>query len=69
MTRWAEDPTIEPPEGHRWMRPVPDECPACECHTARVCEAQLWAQASPPTYADGTAYLKPCPCRTAARRR
>lgn len=62
MTRWVEDPSLEAPDGHRWMRPVPDDCPNCPCHTARVCTNQLWAQAGIPTYEDGRMFAEPCPC-------
>ena len=63
-TRWIEDPSLEAPEGHQWMRPAPDDCPNCPCHTLRVCETLAWHRADPPTYPDGTEYDKPCPCET-----
>ncbi len=68
MTRWIEDPSLEAPEGHTWMKPAPDDCPNCPCHTARVCEGQAWGSAERPAYEDGTPYTEPCPCETAARR-
>lgn len=68
MTRWIEDPSLEAPEGHTWMKPAPDDCPNCSCHTARVCEGQAWGRAERPAYEDGTPYTEPCPCETAARR-
>jgi hypothetical protein len=66
MTRWVEDASLEAPDGHRWVKPAPDDCPKCPCHTARVCDRRDWSNATPPTYPDGTAYLKPCPCREQA---
>lgn len=39
MTRWIDDPTLEAPDGHRWVKPAPDDCPNCGCCTARLCEA------------------------------
>jgi hypothetical protein len=65
MTRWIEDGSLEAPEGHKWMKPAPDDCPNCVCHTARVCDGGLWLQATRPTNADGTAYTKRCPCEEA----
>lgn len=65
MTRWIEDPAYEAPEGFRWMKPAPDDCPHCECHTARVCTQRAWDRASAPMNADGSPYLESCPCRDA----
>lgn len=66
MTEWIEDASLEAPDGHRWERPAPEDCPHCPCHTARVCDRRLWSMATPPTNPDGTAYLQPCPCQEAA---
>lgn len=66
MTKWIEDGSLEAPDGHRWMKPAPDDCPNCPCHTARVCRGELWALASAPVNPDGTAYTAPCPCREGA---
>ncbi|MGX2996186.1 hypothetical protein JNUCC64_18195 [Streptomyces sp. JNUCC 64] len=62
MTRWIDDPSLEPPDGHRWVRAAPDDCPSCPCHTARTCEALAWRRAGRPSYPDGTPYTEPCPC-------
>lgn len=62
MTRWIEDPSLDAPEGHHWVRPALDDCPNCPCHTARTCEAAGWALAHRPTHQDGTPYTEPCPC-------
>ncbi|RMI44422.1 hypothetical protein [Streptomyces triticirhizae] len=66
MTRWIEDPALEAPDGHRWVRPAPDDCPACPCHTLRTCEGHQWHLATPPAYGDGAPYTEPCPCEQAA---
>ena len=42
------------------------DCPACPCHTRRVCNGFLWHLSEPPTYDDGSPYTKPCPCERAA---
>lgn len=60
---WIEDPYLDAPEGHTWMRPAPEDCPHCPCHTARVCDSLLW-HLSRPENPDGTPYTEPCPCRT-----
>jgi hypothetical protein len=65
MTRWTEDPSLEAPDGHMWMKPAPEDCPNCLCHTDRVCTGGLWMQAGRPTNADGTPYTRPCPCEAA----
>lgn len=62
MTSWIEDPSMEAPEGHRWMKPAPDECPNCPCHTLRVCRDRLWDQSSRPVYDNGMPYTGPCRC-------
>ncbi|MFF8619111.1 hypothetical protein [Streptomyces sp. NPDC015350] len=64
MTRWIEDPSLDAPDGHRWVRAAPDDCPHCPCHTARTCEALAWRRASRPTSPDGTPCTEPCPCET-----
>lgn len=66
MHRWQEDPTMDAPDGHAWMRPAPEDCPNCPCHTTRVCEAELWPQATRPTTPDGSPLAEPCPCWDAA---
>lgn len=66
MTTWIEDPSLEAPEGHRWLRPAPEDCPSCPCHTKRTCDGRLWHLSGPVTYPDGTPYTEPCPCREAA---
>lgn len=43
-----------------------EDCPACPCHTRRVCDGAQWARAIPPTYADGRPYTEPCPCQLTA---
>lgn len=68
-TQWVEDPSLEAPEGHRWMRPAPEDCPDCLCHTARVCRTARWGECTPPQNADGTPYLKACPCQQKHRGR
>lgn len=65
MVNWIEDTSLEAPEGHKWMKPAPDDCPNCVCHTLRVCRGELWLLAERPTYPDGRAYTEPCPCETA----
>lgn len=62
MMDWIEDQTMEAPDGHRWMKPAPEDCPSCPCHTARVCSAKLWAVATPPQNPDGTPYTERCHC-------
>lgn len=62
MTRWIEDPSLEAPDGHRWVRAAPDDCPTCPCHTARTCEALAWRRAERPAYPDGRPYTESCPC-------
>lgn len=68
--RWIEDPSLEAPDGHRWLKPAP-ECPNCVCHMDRVCRAQEWTKAWAtglhPRNADGTPYTKPCPCEEGAK--
>ncbi len=65
MNRWIEDYSFEAPEGHRWERPAPEDCPRCPCHTARVCRAAAWSRATRPETADGSPYTAPCPCEGA----
>lgn len=69
MTKWVEDSSLEAPEGHRWMKPAPEDCPSCSCHTARVCRTARWGDATAPTYSDGSPYLKACPCQQLHRGR
>lgn len=35
---WIPDYTMEAPEGHVWLKPPPDDCPNCECCTAKLCQ-------------------------------
>lgn len=37
LTQWVEDPTLEAPDGHLWVKPV-DVCPNCDCCTRALCE-------------------------------
>ncbi|MEU5218512.1 hypothetical protein AB0G79_20255 [Streptomyces sp. NPDC020807] len=67
MTRWIPDASLDAPDGHTWMRPAPDDCARCDCHTARVCEGFQWHLATLPTQPDGTQYTEPCPCEEKAR--
>lgn len=67
MTNWIEDTSLEAPEGHKWMKPAPDDCPNCPCHTLRVCDGGLWMQAERPRNPDGSLYTVPCPCEAATR--
>ncbi|MFB6518726.1 hypothetical protein [Streptomyces sp. NPDC056401] len=66
MAHWIEDPSMDAPDGHRWVRPAPADCEQCLCHTARVCTELRWREAVRPTYSDGTPYTDPCPCERAA---
>ncbi|MFJ3856166.1 hypothetical protein ACIPRL_08065 [Streptomyces sp. NPDC090085] len=59
-------PIPEAPDGHAWVRPESTPCPACLCHTERVCTEHDWHRASRPEYSDGTPYTEPCPCEEAA---
>lgn len=68
MTKWIEDPTLEAPDGHKWMKPAPDDCPDCPCHTLRVCERKLWMHAKQPMNPDGSIFRAPCPCEAAHER-
>ncbi|MEU8542960.1 hypothetical protein AB0C52_23740 [Streptomyces sp. NPDC048717] len=61
-TRWTEDTSLEAPDGHRWMKAAPDDCPSCPCHTERVCTGKLWSMATRPETTDGTPHQEPCPC-------
>lgn len=36
--RWVEDHSLEAPEGHRWMKPAPNDCPNCPCCTLALCQ-------------------------------
>jgi len=63
VAEWIEDTSLEAPERHRWMKPAPDDCPNCPCHTARVCTRRRWNEATPPQNADGTPYTERCPCQ------
>jgi hypothetical protein len=69
MTRWIEDPSLDAPDGHLWVRPAPEDCPRCPCHTAIVCDSLLWRQADQPTHPDGTEYTEACPCEQAEEER
>ncbi|MFJ3097955.1 hypothetical protein [Streptomyces hydrogenans] len=74
MTRWIEEAELEAPDGHRWMRLAPDDCPDCTCCSARLC-AQAKQQRDPMTGEPGVpcTWLAPsqdfdtvygCPCTT-----
>jgi hypothetical protein len=45
-------------EGPEWVMPAEADCPACPCHTLRVCERKLWHLARPEH--------EGCPCEAAA---
>ncbi|MGV9271495.1 hypothetical protein ACWDRR_43415 [Kitasatospora sp. NPDC003701] len=73
MTRWIDDPSLDAPDGHTWQRPAPDDCPDCDCCTARLC-AQAAQDTDPVTGTQGIpcVWLAPsdadtvrgCPCST-----
>ncbi|RPK54226.1 hypothetical protein EES44_30420 [Streptomyces sp. ADI96-15] len=65
MAQWVENYSLEAPEGHRWERPAPEDCPRCPCHTARVCRVE---PGHPAETADGAPYAAPCPCEGLAGR-
>jgi hypothetical protein len=68
-TQWVDDPTLDAPDGHRWVRPV-DECPDCPCHMAPVCTQRRWSEAVMPTYPDGRPiHTAPCPCEQRDQKR
>lgn len=33
-----EDASFEPPDGHRWLKAAPEDCPNCTCCSARLCK-------------------------------
>lgn len=37
MTGWVPDLTLDAPDGHTWMKPPSEDCPDCDCCTARLC--------------------------------
>jgi len=45
-------------DGPQWAAPAPPDCPACPCHTLRVCQGRLWHRAQP--------RHEGCPCEAAA---
>lgn len=67
MTRWIEDPTLDAPDGHAWMKPAPDDCPNCDCCTAALCEKAVRLVAECWIYLSGAddetvKRVRECPC-------
>ncbi|MFF3159161.1 hypothetical protein [Streptomyces sp. NPDC057910] len=62
----TDDYPFPEPFGPEYVRPTPEGCPNCPCHTRRVFDGFQWLRAERPTYSDGTPYDEPCPCEEAA---
>ncbi len=66
MARWVPDYDLPAPDdSHVWLRPLPDDCPDCDCCSERLCRQATERHLScVDIVGSGDMDVSQCPCST-----